>query len=112
MYSLDKNGNPKMVSKQNPAYVENLSMPSTPRQLAAGATSANVALTVGCKRASIYANGASMRFLVGSSAQTALATSHFISDGERLDLSLPDTPNIAVIRNATTSGVLEISELI
>jgi hypothetical protein len=52
--------------------------------------------------------------MIGSSVQTASATtSHRINAGERLDFTLPATPNIAVIRNsaATSDGVLEVTEL-
>jgi hypothetical protein len=55
--------------------------------------------------------GADIRFSIGTSAQTASASSHFIADGERLELRIPEGANIAVIRNASTSGVLELSEL-
>ena len=92
--------------------VEPLSVPGVARQLAAGAASANTALTAGCRRISIRAVGADIRFAIGSAAQTASATSHFIADGERLDIAVPKTPNIAVIRNAATSGVLELTELL
>lgn len=86
-------------------------MVGTARQLAAGASSANTALTATVSRVSIRAVGADIRFSVGTSAQTASASSHFIADGERLELRIPEGANIAVIRNASTSGVLELSEL-
>jgi hypothetical protein len=53
-----------------------------------------------------------MRYKIGSSSQTATASSHFIAKGERLDVALPVTPNIAVIRNASDNGVLEVTELL
>jgi hypothetical protein len=53
-----------------------------------------------------------IRYAIGSSSQTASATTHFIGNGERLDLAVPAAPNIAVIRNGTTDGILEVSELI
>mgnify|MGYP003110944085 FL=1 len=86
-------------------------MVGTARQLAAGASSANTALTAGISRVSMRAVGADIRFSIGTSAQTASASSHFIADGERLELRIPEGANIAVIRNASTSGVLELSEL-
>ena len=86
-------------------------MVGTARQLAAGASSANTALTAGVSRVSMRAVGADIRFSIGTSAQTASASSHFIADGERLELRIPEGANIAVIRNASTSGVLELSEL-
>jgi hypothetical protein len=92
--------------------VEPLSVPGVARQLAAGATTANTALTASCRRISIRAVGADIRFAIGTGAQTATATSHFIADGERLDLGVPVEPNIAVLRNATTSGTLELTELL
>jgi len=93
------------------AYQEILGTPSTPRQLAASDTSANTALTSTVRRISMRAVGADIRFAIGTEAQTASATSHFIADGERLDFAVPAASQIAVIRNASTSGTLEITEL-
>ena len=95
-----------------PLSVEPLGVPGVARQLAAGSASANTALTSTCRRISVRAVGADIRYAIGSSSQTATATSHFIANGERLDLAVPATPNIAVIRNASTSGTLEVTELI
>ena len=92
--------------------VEILGKPGVARQLAAGATSANTALSAGVFRISMRAVGADIRFAIGQGAQTANATtSHFIADGERLDFSITHGANIAVIRDATTDGVLELTEL-
>lgn len=95
-----------------PLGVEPLGVPAVARQLVAGSASANTALTSTCRRISVRAVGADIRYAIGSSAQTASAASHFIANGERLDLAVPATPNIAVIRNASTSGTLELTELI
>ena len=101
--------------------------PGTARQLAAGASSANTALTVGCERISILATTADVRYSLGTTAQTANAsTSHFIKNGERLELDVPQhfeftagstygnllASNIAVIRDGTTDGVLEVTEFV
>jgi hypothetical protein len=94
--------------------VDILGEPGVARQLAATASHSNTELTPTCGHISIYARGADIRYAIGSSAQTANAsTSHFIADGERLDLALPDTPHIAVIRDtsATENGTLEVTEL-
>ena len=91
--------------------VEPLGVPAVARQLSAGSSSANTALTSTCRRISIKAIGADIRYAIGSSSQTASATSHFIGNGERLDLAVPATPNIAVIRNGSTDGTLELTEL-
>lgn len=82
------------------------------RQLAAGATSANTALTTTCRRVSIHANGAAIRFAIGTGSQTASATSHYIASGERLDLDVPANAQIGVIRAGATDAVLEVSELV
>lgn len=95
----------------NPVPTEPLGIPAVARQLSAGSTSANTALTTTCRRISIKAIGADIRYAIGSSSQTASATTHFIGNGERLDLAMPATPNIAVIRNGSTSGTLELTEL-
>lgn len=89
-----------------------LGQPLVARQLAAGAASANTALTATCRRISIRATGAAIRYSIGTTAQTANAsTSHFIGQDERLDLRVPEGANIAIIRAASTSGVLELTEL-
>jgi len=92
--------------------VEPLGLPGVARQITVDGTSVNTALTATCRRLSMRAVGADMRYAVGSSSQTATASSHFIAAGERLDIALPATPNIAVIRNASTDGVLEVTELL
>ena len=101
-----------MTQSRMRSPVEPLSVPGVARQLAAGAASANTALTASCRRISIRAVGADIRFAIGTGAQTATASSHFIADGERLDLGVPVEPNIAVLRNAATSGTLELTELL
>jgi len=58
--------------------------------------------------------GADIRYSIGVGAQTANAsTSHFIAAGERLDLRVQPSSQIAVIRNlaATANGTLELTEL-
>lgn len=86
-------------------------LPLVARQLEAGAASANTALTAGTRLVSIRARGADIRFSIGSAAQTASSASHFIAAGERLQLAVPATPNIAVIRADATDGTLELTEL-
>lgn len=92
--------------------VDTLATVGVARQLAAGAASANTALTTTARRISIHANGAAIRYAIGTGAQTASATSHYIASGERLDLDVPASAQIAVIRAGGTDGVLEVSELV
>lgn len=96
----------------NPLPTEPLGIPGVARQLAAGAASANTALTSTVRRVSMRAVGADIRYAIGSASQTASGTSHLIANGERLDVAVPATPNIAVIRAGSTSGTLELTELI
>jgi hypothetical protein len=91
--------------------VDTLARPGVARQLAAGAASANTALTTTCRRVSIHARGADIRYAIGTGAQTANATSHFVASGERLDLDVSAPAQIAVIRAGSTDGTLELSEL-
>ena len=93
------------------ALSEPLGTPAVARKLAAGASSANTVLTAMCQRISMYANGAAIRYSIGTTAQTADTNSHFIASGERLDLAIPLGAQIAVIRDASTSGTLELTEL-
>ena len=88
-----------------------LRKPGVAIQIAAGSSSANTALTSTCERISILAVTADIRYLIGTSAQTANAgTSHFIKTGERIELDIPLGANIGVIRDASTDGVLEVTE--
>lgn len=92
---------------------EVLKLPGVARQLAAGAASANTALTATCQAVTIRAVGADIRYAIGAVAQTANAsTSHFIANGERLDLAVPLGANIAVIRGGSTDGTLHVTELL
>ena len=91
--------------------VEPNRQPGVARQLAAGASSANTALTSSCSRISIRAVTADIRYSIGGSSQTASGTSHFIAQNERLELVVPEGANIAVIRDASTNGTLELTEL-
>lgn len=100
------------VSGTVTADIGALGVPGVARQLSAGSTSQNTALTSSCRKISILATGGDIRYLIGSSSQTASATSHFIAAGERLDLGVPSTPNIAVIRAASVNGTLELTEFL
>lgn len=93
---------------------EPLGAPGVSRQVSATNASTNTVLTVGVGRVSVHCRGANARYIVGSTSQTANATtSHWIADGERLDFDVPATPNIAFIRDsaATVNATIEISEL-
>lgn len=94
--------------------VEPLGTPGIARQVATTATTSNTVLTGSVGRISIHARLAPLRYVVGSAAQTASATtSHYLAAGERIDIDVPATPNIAVIRasDATIDGAAEITEL-
>ena len=91
--------------------VEPLGQAGLDRQLTAGSTTSNTALTAGVFRISMRAVGADIRFSIGNGAQTATTSSHFIANGERLDFAVPGAANIAVLRNGTTDGTLEVTEL-
>jgi hypothetical protein len=86
--------------------------PGTARQLAAGASSANTALTAGIRAISILARGGDIRFAIGNTSQTASSSTHYIASGERLDFDVSglSTPNIGVIR-VSADCTLEVSEL-
>ena len=94
--------------------VEPLGTPTLARQIAATASNTNTALTTTCRRISIKARTADVRYAVGAVAQVASATtSHFLEMGERLDIAVPAGANIAVIRDsaATVNAVVCITEL-
>ena len=100
-------------SKYKDAQVEILGEPGTARHLTAGSASSNTVLTSTTRRISIRAIGADIRFSIGAGAQTANGnTSNFIANGERLDFAVPLGAQIAVIRDGTVNGTLELTELI
>ena len=101
-------------SKYKDAQVEILGVPVNPaKQLVAGSASSNTVLTSTVSRISMRAVGADIRFSVGVGTQTANGnTSNFIANGERLDFAVPVGANIAVIRDGTVNGTLELTELI
>ena len=100
-------------SKYKDAQVEILGEPGTARQLTAGSASSNTVLTSTTRRISMRAVGADIRFSIGAGAQTANGnTSNFIANGERLDFAIPLGAQIAVIRDGTINGTLELTELI
>jgi len=97
------------------SLTEPLGQPSVARKITVTAASASVTLTTDCRRVSMEAVGCNQRYVVGTGAQTANAsTSHWLAVGTRLDIAVPANAVIAAIRdnNATTDGVLEFSELI
>lgn len=101
-------------SQASPVYSEILGVPTVARQLTAGAASANTALTATCRRVSIRARNADVRFSLGVGAQTAVATtSHYLAQDERLDFAVPAGAQIAVIRDslATVDGLVCLTEL-
>lgn len=103
-----------IASDQTRVNVEPLGIPGVARQISATASSANTALTAGIRAISMHCRGANARYVVGSSAQTANAsTSHWIADGERLDIDVPATAHIAVIRDsaATVNATIQLTEL-
>jgi len=109
---LGRDGYGRTVSSSDPLPAEPLGIPGVAHQLTAGASSANTALTSTCRRISMRAVGADIRYAIGSVSQTASASTHFIANGERLDVAVPDAPNIAVIRGGGTNGTLELTELL
>lgn len=108
------NVKPVNVSDAGRIETEGLGVPTVARQLAVTAASASADLTSTCRRISIRARGADIRYVVGTGAQVANAsTSHFIGQDERLDIAVPAGCTIAAIRDtaATANGTLCISEL-
>ena len=91
--------------------VEPLGRVGTSRKLTVTSSTSNTALTGNISRISMRAVGANIRYSIGTTAQTADTNSHFIANGERLDLAVPPGANIAVWCEVGTNGTLEITEL-
>jgi len=83
----------------------------TARQLAYGATTANLALTNTCRFITmIAAGGTHIHYQIGVGAQTATGTSHYLAVGQRMTLAVPFGANIAALQGSA-AGTLYISEL-
>ena len=83
----------------------------TPRTIAIGAASVNLALTSTCRFVSLITGaGTHIHFSIGTTAQTATGSSHYLKTGERIYVAVPPGANIAAIQGSA-SGTLFISEL-
>lgn len=92
--------------------VEPLSSLGVARQLSVTSTSNSATLTTTVTRMSLVANGCAMRFVIGTGAQTANAsTSHYLQTGERMDVSCATSSTVAAIALYGGTGTLEITEL-
>ena len=82
------------------------------RSLALGVTTANIALTTTCRFVAITpAGGTHCHYQIGSGAQTATSSSHYLRTGERIVLAVPPNANIAAIQGTGASTTLYITEL-
>lgn len=92
-----------------------LKSPLVARKIQLTAVSAQVTLTAGVKRISIYARGCDARFKITAATGTAdAATDNFIAAGERLEFEMPNaTPWLQAIAAdlQSATGQLEISEM-
>ena len=89
--------------------VQALARVGVARQLTVSSTAVNQTLASTVRRISMTATGAALRFAVTG---TATATSHYLAQDERIDISVVQGTTISAIRNASADAVLEISELI
>lgn len=87
--------------------VDTLGTPSIPRVQATSASAVSITLTSTCRRISMYATQGAWYSISG----TATATSHYIAAGERLDLDVPASSTVSVLRE-TTDGSIRITELV
>jgi hypothetical protein len=104
---------PQVSTRQS---VENASYPSLARRVTATVTSQNITLTSGIRAITLHTRDAACRVAIGSSPQTANATSSiFLPPGSTTTFQTPfnGAANIAVIRDtaAVVNGALEITEL-
>ena len=96
----------------NAIPTEPLGLPTLAWQVPVTTTAATQVLTPAIKRISIKARGCDMRYsLTGTASAT---TSHFIEQGERLDLRVNPSTTVSVVRDsaATVNGSLAITELL
>ncbi len=102
-------GKPTAVSHQDPFPVEPLGRPGVARQVAAGVAAGSTSLTATVTRISIHARGAALRFAIN---ETATASSHYLAEGERIDVAVPLAAGISAIRTAGVDATLEVTELV
>lgn len=91
----------------NKVAVEPLGQPSVARKIDMSSASSSQALTVSCTRVSIFAEVSGF-YKIGASASSS---DHYISAGERLDLSVPSGSTLSAVSNGD-DGPLYITELI
>jgi len=96
---------------------EPLGIPSAPYSLAVSDTAASQALSAGCYRVSLLADGAKVRFMVDEddTATVTATVGHAILDGERVDIRVPKGSYISAIiddADSATAATLEFSELL
>lgn len=91
--------------------VEPLGIPKYQGAHQVNVTATNIFVPLDKTRISLKARYCDMRFEVAAVANAT--TSHFIEAGERLDIAIPPSTGIAVIRDSssTINGKLEITEL-
>ncbi len=99
-----------LTSGGNRLHVEPLSALGVSRTLAVGATSAEITLTSTCRRVSLTPL-VDMCIVIGTGAQTATSTSHYLLANTVKDFAVPAGARIAAIR-VSTDGNLRISELL
>lgn len=87
--------------------VDSLGTPSVSRVQATSSAAANITLTATCRRVSMYATQGTWYSISGA----ANATSHFIGAGERLDINVPASTVISVVRESV-NGSVRITELV
>jgi len=93
--------------------VHNLALqPTIARTITLGGSSVNQALTNTCRFVSLICSGGThCHYQIGTGAQTASATTHYLKTGERITVAVPAGAHIAAIQGTGGSTTLFISEL-
>ena len=87
-----------------------LGIPAGSKQLAVSSTVATLALTATCRRVSLDAVGAALRFTIDGTDPSA-SVGHYIGADQTKDFTLSEATTIKAIRYGTTDSVLMVTEL-
>jgi hypothetical protein len=101
----------EQVSNRQPLPTNNLRQLGTARNLAVGATNAEIPLTATCTAVTMTLVGCNARVAISTAGTDATLTDHRLLDGERIDVAVDPGSTVAVIAESGT-GTLAISELV
>jgi len=77
-----------------------------------GATSTSITVSSSCEKVLVHCRNNPILFRVGMGPQTAIATDHFIANGETRTFRVPPGATLAFIRHGSSDGIINVSEML